>query len=68
MPPPGIMVGVTTRRLLSTSAAADLLGVAPATIRDWHRRGLVRPVRRNAWDLLELRAAEQAPKPYHGRG
>ena len=53
-----------TRRLLTTSAAAELLGIAPATIRDWKRQGLVSPVRRNAWDLHSLRAAEQASKPY----
>ncbi len=53
-----------TRRLVSTKEAAEALGVAPATIWDWRRQGLVEPARRNRWDLRALRAAQRAPKPY----
>lgn len=52
------------RRLVTTREAAEALGVAPATIWDWRRQGLVEPARRNRWDLRALRAAQRAPKPY----
>lgn len=51
------------RLLLTTREAAEALGVAPATIRDWQRRGLVTRGAGGRWDLLELRAAQHAPKP-----
>lgn len=52
------------RRPLSTREAAAFLGVAPATLRDWHRQGLVRPRRRNAWDVVELRDVQRnQPRP-----
>jgi hypothetical protein len=52
------------RRPLSTREAAAFLGVAPATIRDWKRQGLVQPKARNAWDVVDLRNAQRnVPRP-----
>lgn len=53
--------------LVDTEVAAVAAGVAPATIRDWARRGLLRrrggSERRPKWDLREVRAARDADKP-----
>jgi len=51
------------RLLVSTAEAASTLGVRPATIRDWHRRGLAAPVARNRWDLADLARARRMPRP-----
>lgn len=57
------MTGRGGRLLLSTGEAASTLGVRPATIRDWHRRGIVTPAGRNRWDLADLVRARAAPRP-----
>lgn len=57
------MSGAPRRVLLPTQEAAAFLGVTPATIRDWKRRGLVMPAGRNRWDLVALRRAQAVPKP-----
>ena len=60
--------------LVNTEAAALHLGVTAATIRDWKRRGLIRPAlktdgtplgtsRQPFWRLSELIEASGAPKP-----
>jgi hypothetical protein len=51
--------------LVNSDAAALYLGIAPATLRDWKRRGLVQPVggtaRHPLWRVADLdTAAEQA--------
>jgi hypothetical protein len=55
------------RRPVSTRYAATVLSVAPATIRDWHRRGLIHPSPHargvERWDLADLWAARGKPKP-----
>lgn len=54
----------SARRTLPTQEAAAFLGVSPATIRDWKRRGLVVPAARNRWDLVQLRQAQATiPRP-----
>nr|AFI44025.1 regulatory protein MerR [Streptomyces sp. FR1] len=54
-------------RVLPADLAALATGVQPATIRDWRRRGLIKPVggtpRRPLYALADLHAAKQAPKP-----
>lgn len=58
-------------RLLTTAEAALVCDVAPATIRDWHRRGLIQ--RRGTipmgptWSMRELAQAREAPKPRRNR-
>ncbi|WP_037686968.1 MerR family transcriptional regulator [Streptomyces aureocirculatus] len=53
--------------LLTTSQAAQACGVAPATIRDWRRRGLLHPAggspRRPYYRLADVTAAQAAAKP-----
>jgi len=54
-------------RVLPADLAARVVGVDPATLRDWRRRGLITPVggteRRPLYALTDLYAAKQAPKP-----
>ena len=60
-------------RYLTTADAVAVLAmtgtpVAASTIRDWARRGLIRPQpgsrpRRPLWDPTELAHAQTAPKP-----
>lgn len=50
-------------QLLSAGDAALILGVAPATLRDWRRRGLLTPHRGGVYDVHELLAAQAAAKP-----
>jgi DNA-binding transcriptional MerR regulator len=54
-------------RLLPADLAARAAGVKPATLRDWRRRGLIRPAggteRHPLYALDDLHAARQAPKP-----
>ncbi|MFB7225628.1 MerR family transcriptional regulator [Streptomyces sp. NPDC056227] len=57
---------------LTTRDAALLVGVQPATIRDWRRRGLLTPVRgstpkRPLFHGPEIVAASEAPKPKPNR-
>lgn len=56
--------------LVPTEVAAIAAGVAPSTIRDWARRGLIQRAggspRRPLWDLREVRRARDAPKPRRG--
>jgi excisionase family DNA binding protein len=50
---------------LTTKQAAGILNVAPATIRDWARRGLLtryRQAGRRVWACAELAVAQDAPK------
>lgn len=59
--------GAMRRRLLPTRLAAVATGVQPDTIRDWRRRGLLKPAggtpRRPLYALEDVYAAQQAPKP-----
>ncbi|WP_327268796.1 helix-turn-helix domain-containing protein [Streptomyces sp. NBC_01218] len=52
---------------LTTSMAAMSAGVAPATIRDWRRRGLLTPCggspKRPLYRLADVNAARYAAKP-----
>ena len=52
--------------LLDTAAACLLVGIAPATLRDWKRRHLIRPaggsVRKPLWDTADLRTAARTTK------
>lgn len=54
------------RRLLPADLAAFAVQVQPATIRDWRRRGLLKPAagtaRRPLYALEDLHAAKNAPK------
>lgn len=54
-------------RLLPAELAALACGIAPATLRDWRRRGILTPAggtpRRPLYDVADLHAAQQAPKP-----
>lgn len=53
--------------LVDTKVAALAVGVDPATIRDWRRRGLLAArggsPRRPLYDLRDVRRARDAPKP-----
>ena len=55
------------RTLLPADLAALAAGVQPSTLRDWRRRGLITPAggtaRHPLYDLADLHAARQAPKP-----
>lgn len=60
---------------LTTKQAADLLHVAPATIRDWGRRGLMKRYRTRAgipvWanaDLARAHELSKTPQPHDRRG
>ena len=52
---------------VTTTTAALACGVAPATVRDWVRRDLLRPCggtpKRRIYRLSEVLAARDAPKP-----
>lgn len=49
-------------RLLSTAAAAYVMRVKPATIRDWQRRGIL--TRHDGrFDIHDLVTARDTPKP-----
>jgi DNA-binding transcriptional MerR regulator len=54
-------------RSLPADLAARAAGVQPATLRDWRRRGLIRPVggtaRHPEYALADLYAAKTAAKP-----
>lgn len=54
-------------RLLPPDIAALAVGVKPATLRDWRRRGLLTPVggteRRPLYALADLHTAKHAAKP-----
>lgn len=56
--------------LVPTRVAACAADVTPATIRDWHRRGIITPAggspRRPLWDLYDIRRAVDTPKPRRG--
>lgn len=55
------------RRLLPADLAALAAGIQPDTIRDWRRRGLLKPAggtpRRPLYALADVYAAKAAPKP-----
>lgn len=52
-------------RWLTTVQAALLANVQPATIRDWHRRGILPRTGhpRAPWALHDVHAAHDTPKP-----
>jgi len=54
-------------RVLPADLAALAAGVQPSTIRDWRRRGLIKPVggtdRRPLYAVADVHAAKHAPKP-----
>jgi DNA-binding transcriptional MerR regulator len=60
-------VSALDRVFLTTAQAAEQLGVEPATVRDWARRGLLEPAggtsRRPLWRGSDLLAAAKARKP-----
>lgn len=53
-------------QILDTALAAIAAGVAPATIRDWRRRGLLKPCggtpRRPLYRAADLAAAQEAAR------
>lgn len=53
-----LLAGRYATGVVNTDAAAMHLGIAPATLRDWKRRGLVHPVggtvRHPLWSLVDL--------------
>ena len=54
-------------RLLPADLAAIAVQVQPSTLRDWRRRGLLKPAggteRRPLYALADLHAAQNAAKP-----
>jgi predicted site-specific integrase-resolvase len=52
---------------LTTTQAAMAAGVQPGTIRDWVRRGILKPCggspRRRIFRVADVTAAKAAPKP-----
>ena len=50
-------------KLLTTSEAAFMLRLRPATVRDWARRGLICRQQDGRWDLRQLVQARDTPKP-----
>jgi len=56
---------------LTTAQAAGQVGVTPATVRDWKRRGLLAPAggtqRAPLWRASDLLVAWRAPKPDRSR-
>lgn len=57
--------------LLETEVAAKAVGVTPATLRDWVRRGLLTRAdgtpRKPLWRASDLIRAKAAAKPRHAR-
>ncbi|WP_411132715.1 MerR family transcriptional regulator [Streptomyces sp. 030-HV] len=55
------------RRLIPADLAAFGAGVKPSTLRDWRRRGLIKPAggteRYPLYDPVDVLAARDAPKP-----
>lgn len=55
------------RRLLPADIAALAAGIRPDTLRDWRRRGLLKPAggtaRRPLYALEDIYSAKEAPKP-----
>lgn len=58
-------------RIMTTALAAEAADVAPATIRDWRRRGLLTPCggtpRRPLFRMEDVAAAQAAAKPRRER-